>query len=237
MITGREAAAALALLAALTLLVFLPALDPGAVFYFRDVSQNHHPYRQLTMAMLEAGEAPLWNPLRGAGQPLMANPNALVLHPTTLLFLALPFAWAFKAAIIGQVFLAAAGTWLLLRDIGAGRAASVLGGGLFAFSGYVVSLGNLINLLDAAAFMPLTLLLAGRALTRGFSPWGPAAALSLAVQMLAGEPAILIATGLALAGLHWSHPRPQGRRPASLLAAGTAAAGIAALAAALAMAG
>jgi hypothetical protein len=233
---GVERLAAFALLAALTALVFAPALPGDRVFYFRDVSQNHVPYRQLTLEMMRAGEAPLWNPHRGAGQPLLANPNALVLHPTTLLFFALPFPWAFKISIIGQILLAAMGTWLLLRDLGTGWAASLVGACAFAFSGCMLSLGSLVNLLDAAAFMPLTLWLCWRALTRGFAPWGSLAALSLAVQMMAGEPAVLLITGLAFVGLHGSHVPPRGsERGGSTRLMVTA--GIVLLAAALAMVG
>src|SRR6185503_197953 len=76
------------------------------------------------------------------------------------------------------------------------------------------SLGNLINLLDSAAFMPLTLWLLCRALTRGFAPWGSLAALCLAVQIMAGEPAILIATAAALLSLHWSFPAAADSRAA-----------------------
>ncbi len=150
--------------------------------------------------MLAQGEAPLWNPYRGAGQPLMANPNALVLHPTTLLFFVLPFEAAFKASVILQILLAGVGFWFLLRDLAASRAAGFLGASVFCFSGYMISLGNLINLLNSAAFMPLTVWLGLRAVRRGFAPWGSLAALSLAVQFLAGEPAILICTLAALVG-------------------------------------
>jgi len=204
--TGRGAWAltAAALLAALTCLVFAPALAPDRVFYFRDISQNHHPFRELTTSLIGQGDLPLWNPYRGAGQPLLANPNALVLHPTTLLFVGLPFETAFKMSIILQVLLAAAGTWLTLRDIGCSRTGAILGAAVFGFSGYMVSLGNLLNLLDSAAFMPLTVWLAGRALARGFAPWGSLAAISLAVQVMAGEPAILLCTIAAIPALHWS---------------------------------
>jgi len=228
-------------LAVLTCLLFAPALtDPGSVLYFRDVSQNHHPYRQLTVSTIASGEAPLWNPWRGSGQPLLANPNALILHPTTLLFLVLPFAAAFKLSVIVQYFIAAAGVWLVLRDAGASRGGALTGACVFAFCGYTASLGNLINLLDSAAFMPLTVWLASRALTRGFAPWGSLAALSLAVQLLSGEPALLACTLLALSGMHWSFPQARtdgdggaaslGRRLAIL-------AGIGLLSVALAMCG
>lgn len=84
--------------------------------------------------------------------------------------------------------------WLVLRDMGVSRLGGVLGAASFAFSGYVVSLGNLMNLLDAVSFMPLTVWLTVRAIRVRLAPWGPLAALSLAVQMLAGEPILLICT-------------------------------------------
>ncbi len=227
---------ALGALSVLTCLLFAPALSAGAVFYFRDISQNHHPFRQLASSMIGQGEPPLWNPYRGAGQPLLANPNALVLHPTTVLFIGLPFEIAFKMSIILQVLLAATGTWLVLRDIGYSRTGAILGAAVFGFSGYIVSLGNLLNLLDTAAFMPLTIWLAGRALTRGFAPWGSLAAISLAVQVMAGEPAILLCTIAAMVALHWSRGGAGDGGGARLLAARFAVLiGIALLALALAM--
>jgi len=191
----------MAILAALTAVLLLPALGADDVLYFRDVSQNHQPYRHLTAATVAGGEAPLWNPWRGAGQPLLANPNALVLHPTTLLFLFLPLPTALDLSVVMMIFLAGAGTWLVLRDMGASRLAALLGAASFAFSGYVVSLGNLMNLLDAVSFMPLTLWLTGRAIRVRLAPWGPLAALSLAVQILAGEPLLLACTFLGFVPL------------------------------------
>lgn len=233
---GIDHLLALGALAVITCLLFAPALSPGSVFYFRDISQNHHPYRQLTASLIGQGEPPLWNPHRGTGQPLLANPNALVLHPTTLLFVGLPFETAFKMSIILQVLLAAAGTWLALRDIGCSRMGAILGAAVFGFSGYMVSLGNLLNLLDTAAFMPLTVWLAGRALTRRFAPWGSLAAISLAVQVMAGEPAILLCTFAAIVALQWSRGGAGDEGGGRLLVARlTVLIGIALLALALAM--
>jgi len=214
--------------------MFLPALSStDSVFFFRDISQNHRPYRHLTMEMIGDGQAPVWNPLRGAGQPLLANPNSLLLHPTTLLFLIASIDTALKLSVILQIFIAAAGMWLLLRDLGAGRAASLVGAAIFALSGYMLSLGNLLNLLDSAAFMPWTVLFAGRCLTRRFRPWGGLAAASLAVQLLAGEPALLLCTAAGLVSLHLSYPRLPGQLPAKTMRAGA----VLALAAALSMVG
>ena len=68
-----------------------------------------------------------------------------------LVFAAVYWKRATKAGAYACV-LAAAGTWLLLRELNATRAASVVGAAIFAFSGSMVSMGNLLNLLDTAAF-------------------------------------------------------------------------------------
>src|SRR5207245_2282910 len=100
-----------------------------------------------------------------------------------------------------------------------------------------VSLGNLLNLLDSAAFMPVTLWLAGRAVTRGFAPWGSLAALCLAVQLVSGEPAMLLCTAAAFAAMHWSvgDVRGAAKPPRSLRTKLATISGIALLALAISM--
>ncbi|MFQ5877884.1 MAG: hypothetical protein ACE5JH_09400, partial [Acidobacteriota bacterium] len=62
----------------------------GGRFYLRDVSQNHHPIRSLVTERMRGGSLPLWDPYHGGGTPLLANPDNLVLHPISLLFLVMP---------------------------------------------------------------------------------------------------------------------------------------------------
>ena len=194
-------AGAVVALAIYTLLFFAPAALQGGQFFFRDVSQNHYPMRcfqfpQPCTGSTEAGDATLemWNPHLTFGQPSLANPNTLSLHPTTLLFLVLPFDAAFRWGIILHYLLAAVGAWLLLRDLGAGASSAWLAGVAFAFSGPLVSLGNLYNLLGTAAWLPLTLYLMRRAAAGRGPGWWVAAAASLAVQVIAGEPLLLLGT-------------------------------------------
>jgi hypothetical protein len=85
----------------------------GRLFYLRDISQNHHPMRQLITERLLSGELPLWDPYHGAGTPLLANPNNLVLHPISALFALFPFDLAFTLSIVLQYVLLAWGGYLL----------------------------------------------------------------------------------------------------------------------------
>ena len=188
-----------ALLLVLLLLLAFPGVLSGRLFYLRDVSQNHYPVRTLVTERLQAGSLPLWDPFHGGGTPLLANPNALVLHPITLLFFVLPFDTAFVASIVLQFALLAAGGYLLGRALGLGRAAALLVAAVLTFSGPAASLASLQNVLSAMAWVPVALW----ALLRGQAPgrrWSLAlAAACAAVVLIAAEPASVLA--LVLVGL------------------------------------
>jgi hypothetical protein len=191
----------------------LPALLTGRTLYYRDVGQNHLPNRVLTVQMLRAGHLPLWNPYRGGGQPFLANPNSLVLRPTTLLFLPFSPGLVHVPLILSVILLlgvAAAGTWAFLRDTGHSGAACFVGASAFALSGAVQSLAQVLNHLEGVAWIPVTLWLANRALTRGWRPWAILAGLSLGLVLSSGEPVWAVVTllaALALPGLRGAGSR------------------------------
>jgi hypothetical protein len=207
--------AALAL-AAYTAVFFAPATLGGGQFFFRDVSQNHYPLR----AFAEAADGlPLWNPDLTFGQPALANPNYLILHPITLLFRLLPFDAAFRWGIVLQFLLAAVGTYLLVRDLGCGRPAAWIAGIGFGFSGPVASLGNLCNVLATAAWLPLGAFCLRRALRATGGICGLAAALVLAVQVVGGEPIVILGSVALAVSLAWcGRPAGSGRASAWRLA-------------------
>lgn len=190
---GPAAWAAALTLALLTVLAFRGALA-GKLFYLRDVSQNHAPMREVVSERMLAGELPLWDPLHGGGTPLLANPNHLVLHPITLLFLALPFDRAFTLSIVLQFGVLLAGGWLLARALALSPPAAFLAAALIGLSGPAASLSSQQNVLSAFAWLPLALWgFARSAMTRS-RPALFAAIGGGAVILLTGE----AATGLAL---------------------------------------
>ena len=129
----------------------------GRLFYLRDISQNHHPMRQLVTERLLSGELPLWDPYHGAGTPLLADPNNLVLHPISALFALFPFDAAFTLSIVLQYVLLAWGGYLLARALPVGRPAAALAAVLLCLSGPAASMASLHNVLSAAAWVPLGL--------------------------------------------------------------------------------
>src|SRR5207245_6293474 len=128
-------AATPALILTILLIVAFHGALAGRMFYLRDISQNHYPIRHYVTERLRDFSLPLWDPYHGGGTPLLANPNALVLHPISLLFLVLPFNTAFTASIVLQFALLALGGYLLARQIGIGREGASLTAAVLASSG------------------------------------------------------------------------------------------------------
>ncbi len=179
------------LLGVLLALTFRGALA-GRLFYLRDLAQNHYPIRHFVVERLRSGALPLWDPFHGGGTPLLANPDALVLHPISALFLILPFDLAFTASIVLQFLLLAWGGYLLARALPVGPEPAILCALVLALSGPMVSLASQQNALSAAAWVPLGLWLILRGLEPGRSRLLAPAALCLAVVLIAAEPASLI---------------------------------------------
>ena len=190
----RRRIALFCLVLAVALLFHRVLLGEG-VLYFRDVCLNHLPTRLYTTEILRSGHLPLWNPHLSGGMPLAANPNNLMFHPITALFLMMPVMAAFHASILLQYLLAGWGMFLWGKEEGLGDEPALAGALSYSLSGVLVSCGSLQNLLSSWAWVPLALFALARHRRRQ-SPWallGFSAA--LAVQLLAGDP---LAAGTSL---------------------------------------
>lgn len=207
----------------------LPALLillSGHTLVWRDTSKLFQPIRPLVEEALRNFQLPLWNPHEALGIPLFAQMMHGVLHPVSL-----AGAFVFPQAgldvfILIYIALAAVGSALLARVLGASWGASAVTGLGYGLSGYVLGMGSIIQYLGAAATAPWVL--AGLRVAGEGRRFGiVAAAAALAVLHFAGDPqwtivAMLLGTALAIeaGGM-------RGLRNASLGAAvGTALAGI-----------
>lgn len=196
---GWGKALPLLLIVLVLVLLFADVLLGDRTLYFRDIYNNHLPLKTLQAEQILAGEAPLWNPALSGGQPLLANLNLFTFHPATLLFLMLDPVSAVNWAVFLQLLLAGCSSFLLARRLGWGDGGALFTAFAFTLSGYMLSLGNLLNMLNSAAWLPLTawLFLGWR---RDRSPLaGAGCVLSLAVQLLGGDPGLVLATLLLMA--------------------------------------
>src|SRR6266581_162174 len=186
--TGARRWIAPSCLALGVLLFFHPLLLGKGLLYFRDISLNHYPTRLYVTPLLRSGHLPLWNPYLSGGMPLAANPNNLIFHPITLIFLFLPVLIGFHASILLQFFLAGWGMLLWGREEGLREESALAGALTYSFSGALVSCGSLQNLLSSWAWVPIALFALARHHRTGSRPALLGFAAALAVQLLAGDP-------------------------------------------------
>jgi len=187
------AAACLMLCATLVVGTFRHILWGGEVPIYRDLLLFTVPHKLFLATRLRHGEIPLWNPLINMGTPFLANPQAGVFYPMSLLLL-VPFPFGFGLYLVAHYLVAMSGMWALLRRRGLGLLAASVGGITFALGGDLVSMMNLTNHLQGAVWSPWVLLAAMRLFKRP----GPRSlvvfSLAIVLQLLAGSPETLLMT-------------------------------------------
>lgn len=134
---------------------FSDALFTNKTFFVRDVSFFHYPLKRLVTEAYSEGHWPLWNPYIQLGQPLLANPNAMALYPTQILFQLLPFELAFDLHFVLHCMVAGIATFFLARALGLSQHTAFLSAAVYNFSGVTLSFLNLFNILPVVAFLPL----------------------------------------------------------------------------------
>ncbi len=146
------------------------------------------------------GDLPLWDPLRGAGEPLAAVPNVGTFSPLTVAYLVAPLWLAPVLTKLLEVVVAAAGTFLLVRRWGLGRPAALVGALAFVNSAFLVVWTNWPQS-HVGALVPLAFWAVERAVTsqRHWDVW-PLAPI-VAVMWLEGFPAVTTYT-LVTAGAY-----------------------------------
>src|SRR5450631_2114290 len=195
---SASTAAGVILLFALPL---LPEIFGSRLLVFRDAQITHWPWRRVAMAALESGRVPFLNEAASGTEPLLANPNAVLLYPTVLLEKVLPPASAFNLHYLLHVLWAFFGARLLASRLGVSPGGSWFAGAAYAFSGMMLSYGSaFFNSSASASWLPWCAAAAlaipraasGSAAARGSAATG----LAFALQLLAGEPAISVLTAV-----------------------------------------
>jgi hypothetical protein len=200
----RIAALAPAALAAVWLsLLFAPLLG-GRVLANRDIPLFHLPLRAAFRSLVLIG-SPGWNPWLHGGQPVLSNPSYAAFYPPSWLVLLVPAPTALSLLTLFHGALAFAGAWRLARRLGCGPGAAALAAVGWAGCGAYLSLLSAFTLFCSMAWFPWVLAWGDEALR---APAGGAwrrpallAGISLALQLLNGEPSTVVMSGLGLLAL------------------------------------
>jgi len=184
----------LAALGLLPLLVWLfrDVVLRGRVFYERDIFFQWWAQAESFVRVVASGSWPVWSPWGSFGQPMWANMNNQVLYPLTWLNLLL-FPWRYYVVYaVLHVLLGSAGTFVLARRLGFGRAGALVSAAVFMSSGPLLSFVNVWNHLGAAAWLPWSLAAGEAALTSGTRRhvllWGAA----LGAAVFVGSPDLFV---------------------------------------------
>ncbi len=199
-IRGRLVSGVCAAAAVLPALFWLvPALTRREAPTLRDQGDFFFPLKLYTADRLRAGEIPLWNPLSGAGEPWLANGQAGVFYPPTLLFLLPSAALAAGLFLLLHFGVAAWGARRFLKEENVSDAGALFGAALFAACGFTASFAVYWNHFGAFAYMPGIAALARSGLRTRASVLGLAALVGL--QAMAGSPEMSAASVLLAAAL------------------------------------
>jgi len=167
-----------------------------------DVPSFIYPMQTFAFDLVREGNWPLWNSRILGGIPLLANFQSAPLSSTFFLYFLFDksTAWSFQI-ILAHIF-AASFTYLLLRHWRVSKWGSILGGVIFAFSGYNLIWSQWNGHVLTAAFIPLILLLEDKWLKEKSYISGILIAIVFCFQIFSGYPQTIIYTALA-AGLYW----------------------------------
>lgn len=202
--------------AALVILFYWRILTPNPAdrqsFPPGDFSAQFWAFATLEARELSAGRLPLWNPYTFAGAPFWADVQSAVFYPPSLLTFILSAPWGFslfalEVEAVAHFWLAAVLMYLFLRRATRSRAAAVIGGLTFTFSGYLTGYpSQQLAVLETVVWLPLILFFIHRAYRAGIGQaeqpaairnTGPADQLHLPSLLLAG-----LVWGLALLAGH-----------------------------------
>ncbi len=197
------------------------AVFEGRVAAGRDVYRMFIPDAAFLRECLLNGEWPLWNPYLRLGQPFAATLQSQAFYPPRILatLVAGPI-WALTVEHLIHVAIAATGTFLAARRLGASGIASAVAGAAFGLGLMLKHLGDEQNIVAAAAFSGLVLAFAVELGRRGRASSAAGLAVCLGLSLLAGSPETTLWQAiLGLVAAIFAAPRSRVRAGALAIAA------------------
>ena len=123
-----------------------------------DVAELLYPAKHFSVESFRNLEIPLWNPYNFSGNPHLASLQSGSFYPLNLIFLILPFIYAWSFYIYSQPILAGFFTFLLLREFRLGFKSSLFGALSFTFSSYFVVWIEYGNIGHSIIWLPFLML-------------------------------------------------------------------------------
>jgi len=190
-----------ALLLAMLIFAAFPQVLLGLeTFVARDYGFFAYPLAHFQQQCFLHGELPFWDPYNCCGTPFLAQWNTMPLYPPALVYLLLPLQWSLGLFCLLHLWFAGCGMFFLARRWTDSPFAAAFAGVAFTFNGLTLNLLMWPSHIATLAWAPWVVLAVEPAWREG----GKAiflAALTGALQMLAGGPEIIFFTWTLLLAL------------------------------------
>jgi len=155
-----------------------------------DVAAYFLWHAQFIKTQFLSGSIPLWNPYYYSGHPFLANPQAFVFYPATLLFVALPLPWAFNIDTLLHLYLAAMGMYFFVFLITESKSAGLASAVAYGLSGHFMS--NLyaghLTMIHTAGLLPWIFYFFEKGYRTERIRFSLIAGVVFGLQILSGEP-------------------------------------------------
>ncbi len=148
----------------LFLVVFIPFLFLllfGRVIFWGTASLQFIPWYQFFFDSLLNGEFPLWNPYNGMGVPFIANHQSAVFYPLNWLLFIFYLLGRIEGLTVGltlllplHLFIGGLGIMKILEKFEISKFSQLMGGIVFAFSGYMLTRLSFISMVWTYAWLP-----------------------------------------------------------------------------------
>jgi hypothetical protein len=171
-----------------------------------DAKAHFQPQIQFLAQSLARGEWPWWNPFVFAGQPQIADPQSMIFSPPFLLLAFLhadPSAWEIDMTVLAAMAFGGIGVIVYFHDRGWHWAGALIGALVFSFGAAMAWRMQHIGQVLSLAYLPWTLLLVDRAITRASVVSGALAGLVAAFLVLGRDQVALLAIYLVAAYALW----------------------------------
>jgi Bacterial membrane protein YfhO len=203
---ARDQGAA-AILCGIVAILFRDSIFGGRVLFERDINQVYWGQAETFVRCIFGGSWPVWDPLAGFGQPMLANPSTQVLYPWTWLNLLMTPTHFYTFFACSHLVLSGLGLYAYGKSLGLSRASGLAAAALWMVGGPFLSMVSLWHHFAGAAWIPWILLAADRLLMEPTRARAARLGLLLALQILAGSADMVVATALLLVAStarHWS---------------------------------
>src|SRR5262245_22361528 len=147
------------------------------------------------------GHLPLWDPFTYCGWPIYAELTTQLFYPPTLVAVLISNATSGRHLInflewqlVAHVFLGGVFAYLLLRRLGAAKAAALIGSTVYQLGPFFASQTQHLGAIDAGAWLPRSWLAVVALSERLDWRWMAVLAISLAMSILCGFPAVTAVT-------------------------------------------